>query len=526
LALLSAGLLALAFWALMYSRSGQRHVMVTVTTLLAFGFYWAAVQRKGGYGLFTGAGLALGVGFYTYFASRGVPLIIIAWVGYLAVWKRDLFRDVWKGTLLTLGVALLCAMPLIVTLQQQPEAEARVAELAKPIYDARDGDFTTIGRYTVITLSMFTHDGDDEALYNVPHRPVFSAVGGVLFWVGVGLALVWTFGPRRDERTAFLLLWLGAGLAPGVLSVPAASLGHTILAQSPTMVLAALAAWEGVNWLTQHTTLTARFGAALLALFVLLEGARDVYAYWWVWPQTGFTEVLHHSDLYEAAQWLNAHTAEGGDLAIGSFLIERWDMQAVDITLDDPAWRIRAFDPREVALYMGDAGYVVVPGYLSEGWGLDKMPGKPLTPSMAAYTPPEHPDDDPAAIFANGLTLLSAHVEDEGDTLEVMTEWIVSHELDLPPRPLLSKPPAPDEDDTPRLRIFHHMIGPNGEYILGYDAMGVDPYTLYPGDRFIQRVIIDVRRAGDDAGLVIGLYDPQTGERIPTQQGEETLALP
>ena len=50
-------------------------------------------------------------------------------------------------------------------------------------HDARRGDFSTLGRYALTTLSMFTHDGDDEVLYNIPHRPVFGLLGALCFWL-------------------------------------------------------------------------------------------------------------------------------------------------------------------------------------------------------------------------------------------------------------------------------------------------------------------------------------------------------
>src|SRR5688572_11965381 len=44
-AIASVGL-AVSFWSLMYSRSGQRHISVTVTTLLSFYFLWRAAQSE------------------------------------------------------------------------------------------------------------------------------------------------------------------------------------------------------------------------------------------------------------------------------------------------------------------------------------------------------------------------------------------------------------------------------------------------------------------------------------------------
>ncbi len=540
-AAIAALLLAFSFWSLMYSRSGQRHISVTVTTLLSFYLMWRAVRRQDMAEQNRGviyhapmrnyllAGVALGVGFYTYFAARGVPLIVIAWGVYLFLWARPLWRKTWRGLLVMLAVAALLAAPLVVILLRQPEAEARVAELAQPIDDARQGDFSTLGRYALTTLSMFTHDGDDEVLYNVPHRPVFGPLGALLFWAGVGLALVRSFGPSRDERHAFLLLWLGAGLAPGALSVPAASLGHTILAQPVAMIFPALALGEGARWLVKAGRPQQARAALLAGALVLVgwEGARGIHDYWFVWPEDSFNRVLHHSDLHEAARWLNAQE-ETRQVAIGGFLNERWDQQVMALDLEGDGWAVRAFDPRAAAIMLPGGGVAVLPAYLSEGWGVERLGERiDLDAPYALYWVEEPPPaGDDLARFENGLALSEVQAEETPDGLEVVTGWRVARALDLPPFHLLSKPPAPDEDDTPRLAIFVQLLDGSGQRVAGADGLGVDPYTLRPGDAFYQRFVVDLAEVPPGSyRLTAGLYDPATGARWPIEGGGDTVDL-
>ncbi|HFQ93991.1 MAG TPA: phospholipid carrier-dependent glycosyltransferase, partial [Anaerolineae bacterium] len=107
--LLAAAGLAFSFWSLMYSRIGLRHILMPLLTLLAFYFFWRALKRPAtdhrppitdyrlpitDYGL---AALSMGLGFYTYFASRGVPLILLAFTVYLALVDWPLFRRKWRG---------------------------------------------------------------------------------------------------------------------------------------------------------------------------------------------------------------------------------------------------------------------------------------------------------------------------------------------------------------------------------------------------------------------------------------------
>lgn len=526
-AVIAALTLAVNFWGLMYSRSGQRHISVTVTTLAAFYFLWRGLSplferddNSPGSGLrfsnFLLSGLCMGVGFYTYFASRGVPLILAAFVLYLALRQPGILRRAWRGLAVTALVAGAFALPLFLTLRANPGAEARVSELAAPIEDARAGDLTLVGQYALRTLSMFTHDGDDEVLYNVPGRPVFSLLGGLLFWAGVLWASVQTFA-HKDARHALLLLWLLAGLAPGVLSVPAASLGHTILAQPVAMMLPAVAldALAG-RW--------RRVALIATALYLGWEAARGVRDYFVLWPTDPFNRVLHHSDLHEAARLLNVEPVDIRDVAIGSYLNEQWDQQVMQLDLTPSrSWHIRAFDPHDAMLYPADGSPArwILPEYLCESWAAEDFLREPLESLSYGYYSLSEPIptwanvDTPIAHFDNGLGLLAVSPLEVSEGLGfLVTAWRVEEPLILPERPLFSKPPAPDQDDTPRLAIFVQLLDAEGQRVAGWDGLRVDPYTLYEGDRFLQRHEIAWQSVPPGGYmLVVGLYNPMTGAR-------------
>ena len=75
--LIAAAGLAMSFWSLLYSRDGQRHITMPVFMLLAFLFLWQGLKKPEKRSAFIWAGLALGVGFSTYFAARGIPAIVL-----------------------------------------------------------------------------------------------------------------------------------------------------------------------------------------------------------------------------------------------------------------------------------------------------------------------------------------------------------------------------------------------------------------------------------------------------------------
>ncbi|MCZ7544144.1 MAG: hypothetical protein M5R40_11705 [Anaerolineae bacterium] len=486
------------------------------------------------YGWFAASGAAVGVGFYTYFASRGVPLILLAFALYFLVFHRMAFLRHWRGFALALVIATLLGVPLLVVLSQNPDAEARVAELAAPLYALRGGDPSMLVEYALRTLGMFAFTGDDEALYNIPYRPVFGVVGAAFFVIGVAVGL-WRW---REPAHAFLLLWFAAGLAPGALAVPAASLGHTILAQPAAYIFPAL----GVVWVGQKATAikslrsswAARALLVLAAIYVGAEAARNLYDYFVVRPQDGFVRVLFHTDFMALARYLNDHP-EVADIAIGAQIEERWNQAAFDIALERDDVRVRWYDPRTSRLNLFAEGYLAVPHYFFEDPATQYIPAQYRTvvaqtdayrlyrmPALAEVAPGED------VAFAPGLTLRHASVYPyPGESVYVGTTWQVSAPLDLPARPLFAKPPAPGEPTTPRLEVFVHVLLPDGETpVHAAGGLGVDPYTLHPTDVFELRLTLPWDALAPGAYRVgVGLFDPWTGARYATEDGREMVIV-
>jgi hypothetical protein len=158
------------------------------------------------------------------------------------------------------------------------------------------------------------------------------------------------------------------------------------------------------------------------------------------------------------------------------------------------------------------------------------------TKTFALYDAPALPKGERAIHFDNGLTLQGVtDYRVEGDQLIWITTWMAERPLDLPPNPLLSKPPPPGVPSGPRLAIFAHLIDADGAYVTGQDGLGVDPYTLQPGDRFVhlhrltlpldRLRAVPIEQSQDGYRVRLGLYDPRTGERWHTDGGKDGVVL-
>jgi 4-amino-4-deoxy-L-arabinose transferase-like glycosyltransferase len=557
--LIAAGGMAVSFWALMYSRLGGRHIGLVVFVLAGFYAFLGAMGAGAPAGQggkkaarsFAWAGLCLALGFYTYFASRGAPIIPLVFVSYAWIFARPALRGRWSGLVLMAVVMAAAGLPLAITLTSRPELEGRVSELAAPLIQARAGDFSLLGEHVVRTLSMFHADGDSEWLYNLPFRPVFGPVFGAFFWLGVALAIALALRPawRRLRRgggqvrqrafgfelsAAFLLIWWLVGIAPAFLSVPAASLSHTVMALPAVYLLLALAL-AGVCAAARRIladrlgrTGARSLGVAMVLLALAAVAARDLPDYFGEWPARGLTRFNYRADIRDVAGYLKAHP-QLRDFAITGLLAGPWDRLALEVDLGQgQSARPRWYQPeRALMLRLGGAAAIAFSGYprlqVLHPEAYAPLPGEKAGEyQLARIASPEEPAGPPTC-FVNGLCLLAATYDAAAGSLDLT--WQVARPLDLPPMPLVSNPPPPGVYAGPRLHVFAQLLDSQGRFVTGDDGLWVDVVTLRPGDRFLQRHRLATPAGGLAATPVVGLYDPMTGARIPTEDGQDHLEI-
>jgi hypothetical protein len=562
-----------SFWSLMYSRTAIRHISLPPLAVGTLYVFWRQIDASGrgvapylwGWSL---TGLLLGATLYTYTASRLLPILLAIFVAYLALFHRDIFEAHWRGMIVAFAVMAVLAAPMgIVVARGRTKnavegigADARVTELAEPLRQLRDGDPGPLLRSTWRTLGMFHATGDPEWLYNISGRPVFNLLGGVLLWVGVALCLYrW-----RQPRCFLLLSWLGVGLSPAFISTPPSSLGHTILAQPVAYILPALACLGGrlrkrEGHETEHEgreTAEARPPVAALtiiclllaAFFVVTNSVRDLRDYFLVWPEREMVRVLYRADYRETAHYLNAHR-QLKDLAIASTLLGPWDRLALDVDTRRDV-DVRLFDPGRSLVWVGRQQRSVViltawpPASPTIKGTLDRhtTASESLSTDLKLHTlsvPDEFQegaDGSGSHRFSNGLVLTGAYWLDRsrltpGQEAELITTWVLTEPIDLPPLTIIANPPPPGVYAGPRLAVFAHLLASDVQAGGGHrerpplavdDGLWVDPLTLEPGDQFIQihRFLIPHDPAAGSYEVELGLYDPMTGDRWAVLDGD------
>ncbi|MCA9960560.1 MAG: hypothetical protein KC443_16075, partial [Anaerolineales bacterium] len=471
------------------------------------------------------------------------------------IWRRQ-----WRQWGVMLLLALLLALPLLMTLGQQPEAEGRVAELAVPLVAARQGDFGPLWEHVITTLAMFHNNGDGEWLYNIPQRPIFGVIGALFFWLGVALAVyetmrsvvravsgVWrqrSYPPDVSIRadalgSTFLLLWWLAGISPAFISVPPASLGHTIMAQPAVYLLAALPVWKisTHTWGGEKSRRQWLLPVLLAALLVGSIAWRDLPDYFVNWTQRGMVRFLYRADIHEVAAYLNETNALSGneaqavddgspltDFGITGLLAGPWDKIALQIDLDEatavsPRW----YNPERALLLQPALSFHGWPN-VTEAYADAYLPASVSRGEYQLSQVTRTLNQDESVCFVNGLCWATAVYDPDRGILEL--GWWVKTPLVLPEMPLISNPPPPGVYSGPRLAVFGQLWDGQDNFLAGDDGLWVDPYTLQPGDQFVQQHRPQLAAGMVAETAVLGLYDPMTGERILTEDGREYVRLP
>ena len=253
IASVAAFFLAISFWHVNFSRIGFRAIMLPLIMVFTFYFLWRGL-RNGKLGEFFVAGILGGLGFYTYFSYRIVPLIAVALL--LAYWyylKKDFSHEKYEHarnqllrgfTLMALTVIMI-AMPIGLYFLGHPEDFLK--REGRPISVlAQEQPLKELAVSVVKTLAMFNFSGDYNQRHNIPGSPQLVLPISLLFTVGFlrGLAH-WLSRKHGHFSPTYTLMfsWFFIMLIPGFLSTEAPHALRTIGVIPIVMIFAAQGFW-------------------------------------------------------------------------------------------------------------------------------------------------------------------------------------------------------------------------------------------------------------------------------------------
>jgi 4-amino-4-deoxy-L-arabinose transferase-like glycosyltransferase len=287
IALLAAFFLATSFWHLNFSRIGFRAILAPFCLSWAMYFLLRAFRREGSEKYLRYAvagGMFYGLGFYTYLAFRGTPLLLLVPVFFF---RKQ--QGMWKCLAVFLMVTFLVALPIGWYYLHHPAdlftrtAQVSVTRSATPLAEIAGNAYKT--------ALMFNWHGDRNWRHNISRGPELFWPVGIFFLLGMTVGTA-GFGRRGsgaaagDSRFAVLFLgvWLVLGAVPEILSdggIPHAL--RAILTVVPALVFAA----AGAHWTYGRLTakLGARWMAPAAACFLAFLGAAAYRQYFVTWAR-------------------------------------------------------------------------------------------------------------------------------------------------------------------------------------------------------------------------------------------------
>ncbi len=539
-ALLTAVGLSVGFWPLMISRLGLRAVTLPVLFIAAIHCLWRAAGLSGGdlpagtrsraWLCYLLTGLLLGASFYTYMASRVLPVVLLLFLLYLALVHRQRARSTWRGILAALVVAVVVAAPLLLYLRAHPGVETRIGQLSQPWREAQAGNWGPLRQNLIAALKIFTFNGagDPHWIYNLSGRPLLDPLSGLLFYAGLLLA-VWRW---RDPAHFFILVWLAVGMAPVYVTGANSSVVRAVAIQPVVYLMQALALRKLLQRCNRGALRLACYALSGMALLIIAMIAFQ--AYFVRWPDQRDVRVAYHTTLVEIARYLDAQP-EGGTgsppavapsgargsaaewtAAISSIYPGFFhDPYSFDLTSHREDLAVRWFDGRSALVFpdvdqawavfpaLAPLGATLTPLFAPYAGSLERVTlrADDLNPWFEVYRwrpraavdhlPLTPPVDVGHVVAFVGYQLGTASVA-PGGTVELLTFWRVLDVASI--------------DKEQELVFFTHVLDGNQQVVGQQDRLDVPAWNWSPGDGLVQ-----LHRFALQSDLPDGLYPLEIG---------------
>lgn len=297
--LLAAWLWAITLWPMHLSRVGLRTILLPAALALAFWLGTKAYRRQQR-GWWLVAGLAYGLGFYTYLAIRFTPLLLLAVAAFL-LWRGQQKRLLAGGGWFVLGTAVALLPLAHFYIQNLDLLLGRTGQVSIFNSAINGGDFWgTLLRQVGRSLGLFIWQGDTILRHNPAGRPLFDW----LMAIPVLLGTVWCVRQWRKPAAATLLLWVAIMLGPTALAEDAPHFLRAVGILPAAIFLPAL----GLNWLWQWSRLPQNLRGGLVGLLIvgsLFLTVRDYVNY----SQEPETALLFEAAATELAEKINDEDA-------------------------------------------------------------------------------------------------------------------------------------------------------------------------------------------------------------------------
>lgn len=307
-ALFTAFFLAVTPWVVIIQRDGFRASLVPLFLGLFMWFGAKAYQTKK-YIYFILAGVAVGLGFYTYTAFSMVVAALTLGLIYMVIFRRTWLKENWKQLLVSLLVFGVVMAPLLYTTIKDPGGStARAGGTSFLNKDLNEGKpLQTLLSSTTKTLLQYNYIGDSNNRHNLDGQPLLNTFVGLMFILGLVVSIYHIKRPRY----AMLLVIFASMLLPAMLTAESIPHGlRSIGTAVPVLMLAGV----GVNYLlyvwykTFPLNHLARVvGVTTICILLGLTLIQSYRAYFIAWAQSEKTYQAYNEGAVSIAKYLLAN---------------------------------------------------------------------------------------------------------------------------------------------------------------------------------------------------------------------------
>lgn len=283
--LLSAFLVAVSKWPLIFSRIGFRAVLTPLFVALTLYFVLKA-YRKSQVADFIWSGLLLGGGLYTYTAFRFMFLALFLIGVYLLVWRRDFVAKNIMKLAIFVGIVVVVAGPMLLDFRQRPAAYFAHPGpmLFKEDYSIRPDWLSVLVGNIKKQLLMFHWRGDIVFRVNPKFDPMLDIVSGIFFLFGVG----YWFTKVDKSKTVFFWISFIVLQLPSVLvlnfpiDIPSATRSIGIIPLVYIVVAAGI--FYGLERIQQNTKFSIIYLSVVLTVILFFNVQAYFVRYAWGLP--------------------------------------------------------------------------------------------------------------------------------------------------------------------------------------------------------------------------------------------------
>lgn len=316
-ALISAFLVATAFWAINFSRIAFRAVLMPAVMVFSFYFLMRGLRTRKWID-FAAGGFIFGLGLHTYIAFRIAPLILIVMFVAFILSRERFLREYWKLILIFVVFTSLSVSPMLYTFYVHPEyITSRTGEVSILNPEVNHGHLVmTFLKSLGLSLAKYTFWGDQNWRHNYPPYPILDPITGIAFLFGfvyaVGrffhLLTIRFIKKVRSERLevyALLLSWFFVMLVPEFMTAEGNPHALRSIGTLPVVfILSALTFEFFLKKADSHSYIFKKTTAGLIILMLATIGVFNSVKYHLVWAKQPKTAQSFDKNLMEISNYI------------------------------------------------------------------------------------------------------------------------------------------------------------------------------------------------------------------------------